>query len=531
MDTKQETGHEEQAKEDDKEVTKENAVEGEEEEEESETPIIDLSKYFVKPDMFDGIHILDETFEKIDGAPNFRQISGFPVFGTGQPTENGMVAIINKAKSGKENEKIFWFTMRQEPLVYVNGQPYAPRDPENPHANLNIKMTVDEIQILDRHLAKILKKRQAESGNNTIKIHKDEEFAENPMDRIDIEDTITVENIKDLDTVYDYCREQCKVDLVVVRIPSREDQMPVESMDIIIDALKDEQASTPCIFNCQMGKGRTTLGMMVASLIKEISITAELRRMEEINLIHPATVKDLLHTKFERLPGGTQEEDDPFSKGEFEVIKELCSAIPSACEAKRKIDIIIDKCGPPPKGAGIQNLRECIIQTKWKYDVAPEDKQIAYKAMIINFIERYFYTICFSIYALEFGPQGYPKTFNQWMEEKKELETMIMAGKDKLEWSRTVDAAMLEKLKEMMADPNYKENLSTLIRTIYEFAFQTYADLPRGPIKNNSMKKLCASTLSEILPQDIASKVNNKIENDPNKSHDFLSLVGMVSYF
>ena len=181
--------------------------------------------------------------------------------------------------------------------------------------------------------------------------------------------------------------------------------------------------------------------------------------MEEINLIHPATVKDLLHTKFERLPGGTQEEDDPFSKGEFEVIKELCSAIPSACEAKRKIDIIIDKCGPPPKGAGIQNLRECIIQTKWKYDVAPEDKQIAYKAMIINFIERYFYTICFSIYALEFGPQGYPKTFNQWMEEKKELETMIMAGKDKLEWSRTVDAAMLEKLKEMMADPNYKENL------------------------------------------------------------------------
>ena len=45
-------------------------------------------------------------------------------------------------------------------------------------------------------------------------------------------------------------------------------------------------------------------------------------------------------------------------------------------EAKQKIDRLIDLCGLAPKGTGIQNLRECIIQTKWKYDVAPEDKQV-----------------------------------------------------------------------------------------------------------------------------------------------------------
>ena len=79
---------------------------------------------------------------------------------------------------------------------------------------------------------------------------------------------------------------------------------------------------------------------------------------------------------------------------------------------------------------------------------------------------------------------------------------------DKLEWSRSVDASKLEQLKQMMEDPNYKENLPSLIRTIYQFAFQTYSDLPRGPIKNNSMKKLCASTLSEILPQEVAERIN-----------------------
>ena len=139
--------------------------------------------------------------------------------------------------------------------------------------------------------------------------------------------------------------------------------------------------------------------------------------------------------------------------------------------------------------------------------------------------------ICFATYALEHGPGGYQKAFTTWMDEHKELRTMIEEGKDKLEWYRTVDAAKLEHLKELMLADNYKENLGVLIRTIYDFAFVTYADLPRGAIKNNSMRRLAATTLMEILPPDIAERVNKKMEEDPSSSHDFLSLVGMVSYY
>ena len=64
----------------------------------------------------------------------------------------------------------------------------------------------------------------------------------------------------------------------------------------------------------------------------------------------------------------------------------------------------------------------------------------------------------------------------------------------------------MEHLKDMMNAPNYKENLGTLIRTIYDFAFVTYADLPRGPIKNNSMRRLAATTLLDILPPKIADR-------------------------
>ena len=188
------------------------------------------------------------------------------------------------------------------------------------------------------------------------------------------------------------------------------------------------------------------------------------RKMEEIDLVSGDTVKDLIQQKFESpLPRG-QDDDDQFVKGEFDVIKELLEKFPPAVEGKKKIDRVLDICGPEPKGTGVQNLRECIIETKWKYDVATEDKQVAWKALILNFMERYFYLICFATYALEHGKGGYQKAFTSWMDVHKDLRTMIEEGKDKLEWYRTVDAAKLEHLKDMMNAPNYKENLGTLIR-------------------------------------------------------------------
>ena len=76
-------------------------------------------------------------------------------------------------------------------------------------------------------------------------------------------------------------------------------------------------------------------------------------------------------------------------------------------------------------GTGIQNLRECIIETKWKYDVASEDKQVGWKAIILDFMERYFYLICFATYALQEGPNDYERSFSSWMDEHKDLRIMI----------------------------------------------------------------------------------------------------------
>ena len=114
--------------------------------------------------------------------------------------------------------------MRQEPIVYVNGSPYAPRAPKHPHANIITYLDADQTNYVCIHLASVLKKR-VDKEDKTIKIHVDKEFAENPMDRIDLEESIVVDSIKDLDSVYDICKEKSNVDLQVVHIPVVEDHM------------------------------------------------------------------------------------------------------------------------------------------------------------------------------------------------------------------------------------------------------------------------------------------------------------------
>ena len=93
------------------------------------------------------------------------------------------------------------------------------------------------------------------------------------------------------------------------------------------------------------------------------------------------------------------------------MIKGLLENYPIMVEAKRKIDRVgfpttslnlsnlttttmkgceyeifkvIDICGPTPKGTGLQNMREAIIESKWKYDVSTEDKQVCVLSLSEN---------------------------------------------------------------------------------------------------------------------------------------------------
>ena len=120
----------------------------------------------------------------------------------------------------------------------------------------------------------------------------------------------------------------------------------------------------------------------------------------------------------------------------FRVIEKLLEKVPATKHAKVVLDRIIDLCGEPPVGTGLQNLRDCILWTKEKYDAEPEAKKPFWKHMSVNFIERYFYLICYATYVIEEGPASglKGKTFSAWMSEHDELRSMIIEGMKEFNW-------------------------------------------------------------------------------------------------
>ena len=44
-----------------------------------------------------------------------------------------------------------------------------------------------------------------------------------------------------------------------------------------------------------------------------------------------------------------------------------------------------------------------------------------WKTMIINYLERYFYIICFATYVRQNANAGFEKTFVNWLDEHKVL--------------------------------------------------------------------------------------------------------------
>ena len=289
---------------------------------------------------------------------------------------------------------------------------------------------MEKLDQLEGDFSDLLRERVSSDPEQAVTVCKDSQFTENPLERDNMEERLTVSQVKSFQQLYHEVKMTGGRDSnLLVRVPVAEESAPREDcIDMLVESLKQEPASTQCVFSCQAGQGRTTLGMIIACQVKEIQISTELRKMAELGLIpqvsslaaggqsddsklFQATAEDLIKQKFEFPLAKTGEEEDQYLRGEFDVIKELVEKLPGAREAKTKIDRLIDLCGPTPKGTGVQNLRESIIRTKWKYDVAPEDKQVAWRQLILNFMERYFYLICFSTYARELGPAGFQQSF------------------------------------------------------------------------------------------------------------------------
>merc|ERR1719305_133068 len=277
---------------------------------------------------------------------------------------------------------IIWLNLRQEPNVYVNGEPICAR-PANKigeYAELG-NVTRDSVKADELEFQKVVEGRAKENGGKLkyLTISKEEKEVE----------------VKDLKTLSETI-EGLKVDfsgLVHMRVPVCNSAAPNEAdFDIICNTLVGTSINTPIIINDQVGLSRATTGCVIACLFKEFQINASFEGLVETV---PGVNLDLL--KMDRYTMDSKK--DPLFRGEFEVVKEVVNTLKDGAGAKNECDKVIDKNGTPKTGGtGIKQLRENIAESKLSYEIMDDAAQAFLKMKIMDNIHKYFYIILYTGY-------------------------------------------------------------------------------------------------------------------------------------
>jgi guanylate kinase len=291
--------------------------------------------------------------EFVDGAPNFRQLPGVPIYGVGQPTEAGVARVIERVmpKVGR----LVWINCREEPIIMIDGEPYCVKSREHPFVNQE-KIPGDLNGLETKLRDEILKETQRYSGR--FLLHG--EALSGPAE------------VGALGQVYAFWKSVEPAGVQTIRQvysshpkvsfwrwPITDEQSPEErDFEVLLDILETERPAA-VVFNCQMGRGRTTTGMVLARMVWQVLFGA---------IPHPPA---------------------PAKRTVFPLVEGIVRRL--GCEAeKRVLDDAIDAA------SAMQNLRECILkyfqQPPAKYSEAKNQRKAK------NYMERYIYLLLFAVY-------------------------------------------------------------------------------------------------------------------------------------
>jgi len=474
--------------------------------------------------MADHFEKIQKLPEPVPGCPNFRRVPGYKVYCCGQPTVAGFKAVLEKVCGTiyPKDGKIIWVNMRQEPNIYISGEPICARPPNKigEYAELG-NVTRDKVKADEVEFKKVVEKRAADGGGK-IKV----------VDINKVEKEIEVKDLFTLSEVIESVKETFP-GLVHMRIPTCNSASPTETdFDTLVETLVGTAINCPVIISDQVGLSRATTGCVAACIFKEFQISASFEGLVETV---PGMNQDLL--KMDRYSMDMNK--DALFRGEFEVIKELCAALKDGDASKRECDKVIDKNGPPKTGGtGIKQLRENIAESKLSYEIMDDAAQVFLKSKIMDNIHKYYYLICFTAYmreaaenamtlaseedkgqnALSGGKLSTPanqlkinKTFAQYMEDNASLRNIVEDGKGKLQWERDIPGDALANL-ENLANTDFKANLGRIIHDIYQTAHTMFSDMPQGDHKKRAKYRFASKTLMRILPNDIKAEVEALIE-------------------
>lgn len=316
------------------------------------------SRMILKNDYFVGSKFFT-LYDDIKGVQNFRYVSFEDnyIFGLSIPTKKGIENTIKKIKAMVTGTiKIYWFCLREEPVIYVNKNPYVLRNLLKQNENIEITgITTEKIEEIEEKL-----KKDVQSSDEII-LH-DEIEDKNQVKTHALK--VSVKKVQTMKDVYN------NFNINYVRIPITDEKIPLPiTIDRLYTCIKQINDQKILLFNCQMGKGRTTTGMIIAYLIYN----------------H----KNIVGKHYEP---------------EFKIIAMLLQILPNSKESKSITDSVIDTMDH------LENLREVIK----KYNTENTIQKGKW------FLCRYFYLICFGAFLLD----GEDNSFVEFLRKRPEIENL-----------------------------------------------------------------------------------------------------------
>merc|ERR1712001_275331 len=486
------------------------------------TAMGEMEKAVCMTDHFDKIQKLPDP---IPGVPNFRRVPGFKVYCCGQPTVAGFEKALEKVTGSiyPKDGPIIWFNMRQEPDVYVNGEPVCMRPPNKigeyaEHGAVTRDIIKDQEK---KFLGEVEARKSMNDGKlKVVDINKKQSEVE-------------VKELKSLSQVVEGLKEKFP-GLVHWRVPVCNSAAPLETdFDIMIQTLAGTSINTPIIVNDQVGLSRATTACVIACLFKEFQISASYEGL--IETVPGINLSVLKTDKYQM-----DMTKDALFRGEFEVVKELVEKMKDGVAAKNNADKIIDLNGTKKTGGtGIKQLRENIAESKLSYEIMDDAAQAFLKAKIMDNIHKYFYIIVFAGYMREAsvaareaieadkkaavalpasGKCSIPakdltigKSFEDFMAENAWMRELCESGKGNLQWERDIPPAALSNL-ENLAKTDFNGNLGQIIHDIYQTAHLMFNDMPQGDHKKRAKYRFASKTLMRILPDAQRTEVEGLIE-------------------
>ena len=349
-------------------------------------------------------------------SPRFRKIDGLPVYGVAIPTVLGLRNILGQlGVTAKNQRRLVWINLREEPLLYVNGSPYVVRESDKPFANLEYS-GIDAARVVemeDRLKQDVLNEAALYDGSILV-AHEDDQFQVvedwEPVTEVDVQTPLEVYE--------ELTRDGFNVDYL--RVPITDEKAPMgDDFEILMRTAWELGESDSIIFNCQMGRGRTTTGMVIACCI--------LLRKAQGHLAPPPVLPD------DSLPqwwcsqedfsdvaspksGGTA---DDLKNGMFLSIRSVMRALENGKSAKMALDLILDAC------AAMQNLREAIATYRKRVFLEPNEiRRQSLLQVCLEYLDRYYSLIVFAAYLDDPGFAFSTKShvpFSRWVKDRPEL--------------------------------------------------------------------------------------------------------------